>query len=169
MCIVLIIGMVGAVAYYTNLVNDKNARIDYLQSDYYYYKVTHSHSNIEYAYLQDDFDNYKTTHSHLDEDYDILQAPSLLAVNLTGTDNRPLLGMSYLYLSGYICNVGTNTAYNFRLHVVAYQGAGSRIESDFNLDTISGRSWISVNMAGFYYSGNALTNWTLTLRWTATP
>ena len=49
-----------------------------------------------------------------------LKAPKLVKAHLMGGDNRPWFGTPYLHIYGYIVNVGTETAYNCKLHVVAY-------------------------------------------------
>jgi uncharacterized phage infection (PIP) family protein YhgE len=96
-----------------------------------------------------------------------LQAPKLIRVNLKSDDNRPFLGTPYLHVYGEVCNVGTNTAYNSKIHVVAYQSGGVvAMDTYIIIGTISGESWTSVNGSPTY-SGGALTNWTLTLEWTS--
>jgi hypothetical protein len=74
-----------------------------------------------------------------------------------------------LLVSGYVHNVGISTAYNCKIHVIAYQsGRVLAINTDIALGTISGQSQISVN-ASIPYDGSSLINWTLTPRWTASP
>jgi hypothetical protein len=90
----------------------------------------------------------------------------LVKVNLIGSDNRPWLGTPYLYVSGYVVNVGMNIAYNSRVHVVAYQSGGVvAVDTYISLGAIFGNSWTSVGTS-VYYAGSALTSWTLTLEWT---
>ena len=102
----------------------------------------------------------------LQNQIDTLKAPKLIKVNLRADDNRPFLGTPYLHVYGYVCNVGTNTAYNSKIHVVAYQSGGVvAIDTYIILGTISGESWTSVD-ASPTYGGGALTGWTLTLEWT---
>jgi len=82
-CIILLVGTVGAVIYYNNVVNDKNAtynsyvsshihansEFDSLKSDYSSYKTSHSYTDSEYNSLQSTYDSYIATHSHTDSDY----------------------------------------------------------------------------------------------------
>jgi len=63
----------------------------------------------------------------LQNQINVLVAPKLIKVNLKTDDNRPWFGTPYLHVYGYICNVGTNTAYNSNIHVVAYQSGGLRL------------------------------------------
>jgi hypothetical protein len=168
-CIILIAGLGGAMAYYTMIVNDKNTTYDS-------YASNHTQTNSEFNTLNSSYYDYMGTHSHTDSEYDALQsnydsviAPKLIKVHLMSDDNRPWLGTPYLHVYGYVCNVGTNIAYSSKIHVVAYQGGGVvAIDTYITLGTIYGESWTSVD-TNVYYSGSALTSWTITPQWTATP
>ena len=95
-----------------------------------------------------------------------LKAPKLVEVDLNTEDRRPFLQTPYLYVHGYICNVGTELAYNARIHVVAYQSGGVvAIDTYIDLGTIQGETWTTVD-AKIYYSGSALTYWELILECT---
>jgi len=105
--------------------------------------------------------------TYLQNQIDTLKAPKLIKVHLMSDDNRPWLGTPYLHVYGYVCNVGTYTAYSSKIHVVAYQSGGVvAIDTYITLGTIYGESWTSVD-SNIYYSGSALVSWTLTLEWTA--
>ncbi|MEM2915070.1 MAG: hypothetical protein QXH91_06710 [Candidatus Bathyarchaeia archaeon] len=111
--------------------------------------------------------NQQATITNLQNQIDALKAPKLIKVNLRADDNRPWLGTPYLHVYGYICNVGTNTAYSSKIHVVAYQSGGVvAIDTYITLGTIYGESWTSVD-SNIYYSGSELVSWTLTLEWTS--
>ena len=72
----------------------------------------------------------------------------------------------YLHIYGYICNVGTNSAYNCKLHIVAYQSGGVKaIDTYIDLGTIDGESWKSVD-SYIFYSGSPLESWEITPEWT---
>jgi hypothetical protein len=147
---------------------------DALNTEYQNYMATHSYSNSEYDSLQSDYNNYIATHHHTDSEYDALKsesdalkAPKLIKVNLRADDNRPFLATPYLHVYGEICNVGTNRAYNCKLHVVAYQSGGVvAIDTYITLGSIGGESWTSVD-SKIYYSGSALVSWTITPEWTS--
>jgi hypothetical protein len=74
----------------------------------------------------------------------------------------------YLFVSGYVCNVGSETAYNVRLHVIAYQGSVQVINSYYEITDSLGRYDAEYVEANFYYSGPELTpgSWTMTPEWT---
>lgn len=173
-CIILIAGLGGAMAYYTMIINDKD-------STYNSYASNHTHTNSDfntlnstYQGLMSTYNDYVSTHSHTDSEYNDLQnqvnslnAPKLIQVHLMSDDNRPWLTTPYLHVYGYVCNVGTNTAYSSKIHVVAYQSGGVvAIDTYIILGTINGESWKSVDSA-IYYSGSELASWALTLNWTS--
>jgi len=102
-CIILVVGLVGAVAIYTPLINDKDSKISSqasqissLQTDYQNYKLSHSHSDSEYNSLQSTYDDYKSSHSHSDSDYNLLQSMATL-------------GEQQTILNQYTINQGANT------------------------------------------------------------
>ena len=74
--------------------------------------------------------------------------------NYTGQETR-------LYISGEIWNVGTSAARNSRLHVILYQGVTVANDTYVELGTINVGSYVDV-ASNIYYTGNALTDWTLT-------
>jgi uncharacterized protein YoxC len=111
--------------------------------------------------------NQQATITSLQNEINTLKAPKLIKVNLRADDNRPWLGTPYLHVYGYVCNVGTNTAYSSKIHVVAYQSGGVvAIDTYITLGTIYGESWTSVD-SNIYYSGSELVSRTLTLEWTS--
>jgi hypothetical protein len=166
----------GNITNYNSQISDLQNEIASLNSTYNDYVASHQHPNSDYNSLQSTYNNYVNDHSYTNEQYANLQsqiadleAPNLIEVNLKSDDNHPFLGTEYLHVYGEICNVGTNTAYNCKLHVVAYQSGGVvAFDTLILLGTISGKSWTSVD-ASKTYSGSSLTSWTITPQWTATP
>jgi hypothetical protein len=83
-CILLIAGIGGAMAYYSMVINDKNTAYDTyasshshtnsgfntLNETYQDYFGTHSHTNSEYDSLNITYQNYVATHSHTNAEYD---------------------------------------------------------------------------------------------------
>jgi hypothetical protein len=65
-----------------------------------------------------------------------------------------------LYISGEIWNVGTSIARNCKLQVILYQGGVVANATDIPLGIIDVGSYADV-ASNVYYTGNALTNWTL--------
>jgi hypothetical protein len=94
---------------------------------------------------------------------------AIINVGLGAADN-PYGSQPYLHVSGYVCNVGTETAYNVRLHVTANQGSVVAIDQYLDIGTIGRYDSRQVNN-NFYYSGPALTqnSWTMTPEWTTSP
>ncbi|MEM1582070.1 MAG: hypothetical protein QXK89_06130 [Candidatus Bathyarchaeia archaeon] len=100
---------------------------------------------------------------------DSLMMPKLVKVGLEAHDNRTWLGAPYLHVFGYVCNVGTYTALNSTIHVVALQRDGDvAIDAYIDLGEIEGESWRRVD-SKIYYGGSELVNWTLTLEWASPP
>ena len=97
--------------------------------------------------------------SSLNAQVSALEAPRLVKVNVLEDDNRL---WPYLHVYGYICNVASNTAYNCRIHVVAYQSGGVvAIDTYIFIGYIYGYDWRYVDL-NVYYSGSALTSWSIT-------
>lgn len=87
-----------------------------------------------------------------------------------GADDNPYANPPFLHVSGYVCNIGSETAYNVRLHVTAYQGSDQVINDYYNIGTIAKEDSRYVE-AKFYYSGSALNadSWKMTPEWTNAP
>lgn len=145
----------GNITYYNSQINSLNSQVANLQNQI-------SSLNSQISSLNSQIES-------LESQIDSLKAPKLIKVNLRADDNRPWLGTPYLHVYGYICNVGSNLAYNCKLNVIAYQSGGVvAIDTYINLGAISGESWTSID-SDIYYSGSALTSWTITPEWTAEP
>lgn len=126
------------------------SQIDSLNTNYQDYASTHSHSNSEYDALE--------------EERDALKAPKLKIESLFVDDVRPWWGDKYLHVYGEIWNVGTDTAYDCRLHVMAYQGSVLAIDTYIWLGTINGENRKNVD-SKIYYLGSALTKWYIFSEW----
>jgi len=152
-----------------------------LQSTYNNYVIDHSYTNGEYQSLQNQITSLQNQVNDLTSQIQSknaqitslqsqianLQAPNLIKVNLKSDDNHPIFGAEYLHVYGEMCNVGSNTAYNCKLHVVGYQSGGVIAFDTYIVSgAISGYSWTSVD-GSITYNGGALTTWTITLQWTS--
>jgi Na+-transporting NADH:ubiquinone oxidoreductase subunit NqrC len=95
-------------------------------------------------------------------------AARVINVGLGARDDRSNPNDPFLYVSGYVCNIGAETAHNVRLHVTAYQGSVQVINSYYEIADALGREGSKYVEARFYYSGPALTynSWTMTPEWT---
>lgn len=140
--------------------NYLNSTYNSLVSTYNNYVATHHHTDSEY-------NDYTATHSHTDTEYDALKAPNLIKVAWNEVDVHS--GTWHLHVWGAVVNVGTDTAYNCKIHVVCYQGAVIGLDTYVLLYTIAGETskWVDQNL--YYAYGSGLTNWSVTLEWTATP
>jgi len=78
-----------------------------------------------------------------------------------------------LRIEGYVCNVGTETAYKTRIHVVAdYVTGGNAIDSYINIGiggVIYGEDSVSVESDISYSAYADLGSWTITPVWSGTP
>jgi hypothetical protein len=153
------VGLILAIANYTSIINDKDSKIASLQNQMRALQNQVSNLNSQIGSLKDQILN-------LQNQINSLKAPKLIQVDLRADDNRPWFQTPYLHVYGYVCNVGKNPAYNSKIHVVAYQSGGVvAIDTYIALGTMHGESWKRVDTK-VYYSGSALTAWTLTLEWT---
>jgi len=203
-CFLLVVGIGGAMAYYTMKVNDKDNEIAQLTTatgllnnnitklmneksqlqtcldenttllaltqDWLNDNVTLYETQITGAYsqitnLENQVANLNSQIQTLNSQIANLQAPKLIKVNLRADDSRPWLQTPYLHVYGEIVNVGSNTARNCKLHVVAYQGSVVAIDTYITMTNINGESWISVD-SSVYYSGSSLTSSSITAQWT---
>jgi hypothetical protein len=151
-----------------------NSEYDTLQSIYNNYVATHSHTDTEYDALQSAYDNYVATHTHTNTEYDALEserdslkAPKLIKVAWNEVDVHS--GNWHLHVWGAVVNVGTDTAYNCKMHVVCYQGAVIGLDTYVLLYTIAGETSKLVDENLYYAYGSGLTDWSVTLQWTTTP
>jgi competence protein ComGC len=144
-------------------VADLQSQVNSLTTTHDNYVSTHSHSNSEYDTLQSDYNNYMANHHHTDSEYNALEA-SELVTRLGANDERPWLQTPYFHISGEVWNVGTNAAYNCKLHIIIYQGAVVAEDTYINLGTINGKTFTSVD-SKIYYEGSELTNWEILPEW----
>ena len=176
--IIVLVGLVGAIADYTSVINNKDSQIQtltnqknqlqtWLKGNITYYNSQIASLQNQISNLNSQINSLNAQITNLQNQINSLKAPKLIKVDLRAEDNRPWLQTPYLHVYGYVCNVGTNTAYNSKIHVIAYQSGGVvAIDTYITLGSISGESWTSVD-TNVYYSGSALTGWTLTLEWTS--
>jgi DNA gyrase/topoisomerase IV subunit A len=153
-----------------NQIINLNTTIEELQSEYNDYMATHGYTNDEYWDLYTNYTHENWWHHYYKNKTEELEAPKLIKVHLMSDDVRHVYPWDpdhHLHVYGYVCNVGTNTAYSSKIHVVAYQSGGVvAIDTYITLGTINGESWTSKD-SSIYYSGSELVSWTLTLEWTA--
>ena len=152
-CIILVAGIGGVMAYYTMQINNKNAMYDS-------YVSAHSHTNTEFNTLQS---NYTSLNSQVAS----LQAPKLVKVYLQSDDGGLPFQSRRLHIYGSLVNVGTNPAYNSKLHVVAYISQVVAIDTYIELGRINGESSTYIDQTITYSGGTPLSSWTITPQWTS--
>jgi len=164
LCIILVAGIAGAVANYTMVVNNKDNIIQTKDSEIQ--TLTNQKNQLQ-TWLTGNITNLGSQITSLQNQLNTLKAPKLISA-LNSEDVHT--GTWHLHVWGAVWNVGTDTAYNCRIHVVAYQDSTVRADTYIILGTISGEGWKWVDENPVYYvGGGALASWTLTLEWTTTP
>ena len=120
--------------------------------------------------LQNQINTLQTDKTNLQNQINTLKAPQLVKIHLEETDNRIWVSIEppYFHLRSIVVNLGSNTAYDCKLHVVLYHGAVITKETDILLGSISGKNWKSIDER-IYYTGSALTDCTVMPEWSATP
>ena len=78
----------------------------------------------------------------------------------TPAAGHPWSGVIRFYISGEVWNLGTGAARDCRLHVTLYQGETVANDTYVELGTINAGTYVDV-ATNIYYSGEALTNWTI--------
>ena len=180
LCIVFVAGLGATIASYTSIINSKdNAQQDYVS--------THSHDNNEFNSLDASLDDYRATHSYTNSQYDAyaanhhhsdqefnsaVTAPKLVTIDVQTEDNWQALWYeppSNFVIYGYVANAGTDTAYNAKIHVVAYYIDNAIAIDDYvTLAAVNGGSWTTFSST-FVYNGGPIAHWTATPEWTTTP
>jgi hypothetical protein len=161
-CVLLVAGLGGAIAYYTRTIDNKNSDYSSLQN--------------EYNNLTSTYNDYTSTHSHTDTDYNSLQTeynsmwnPLLITIGMSAVWQGHFLSPPTLNSNGYVVNVHNNWAYNCQLLVVAYGlGGVLMINESIPMGTIAGQGYYQVS-EDIAYSSGSISSYTLTPIWTATP
>jgi hypothetical protein len=138
---------------------------EWLRENVSYYEGEISSLREELEFRELEVEALKAQVAELQSRLEALRGARLIMVNLKGEDVRPFLGNPYLHVYGAVCNVGFETAYNSRLHVVAYQADGVvAIDTYVILGDVEAGTWRNVD-AKIYYTGGALANWIMTPEW----
>ena len=147
-------------------VSDLQAQIASLQNQINDLQSQLSQKNANINSLNSQITSLNSQINSLNSQLDSLKGAKVVKVNLKADDSRPFLGTPNLHVYGELCNVGIDTAYNVKLHVVAYQSGGVvAIDTYIVVGSMNGESWTSVNGAPTY-GGDSLTSWTITPEWT---
>jgi len=169
-CIILIAGIGGAMAYYTMTINNKDSIYDN-------YASSHSHTDSDYNALNSTYYNYVGNYTHSNSEYDSLLSDynSLTVASLT-TVGLDVTNFNYywfwdppshLTINGYIFNMGTDTAYNCKLHVKVWSSTNTLlIDTTIDYGSITGRSYTTITPnTEVPYTGSG-SYWQVTPEWT---
>lgn len=149
------------------VISQKNSEISQKNSDISNLNSQIAQKNSEISSLESQINSLNSQVASLESQIEDLEAAKVIKVGLVGTDERPFLQTPYLHVEGFICNVGKDTAYNVRIHVVAYQGGVVAIDTYINKASLSGEYWSAVNENIYYeFASPELTSWTITPEWT---
>lgn len=140
---------------------DLQSQLDSLNTTHQNYVSIHSHSNLEYAILENQIANLQDQTNSLQTQINHLKSAKLILVNLYGTDIRLPLTPPYFYVEGEVVNVGTDYAFNCKLHVILYQGAIVAIDTYLELGTIIGEGYTTVD-SKITYLGGEITSQSIT-------
>jgi hypothetical protein len=89
----------------------------------------------------------------------------LVSIDMKYNDNRTDPSAPFLQVTGYICNVGTNTANNCVLQVTATRSDDSTgIDSSANIESLQAGAYTKVDVQ-FPYHGTPLIAFTSNLEW----
>ncbi len=155
----------------TQIANDNN-QISQLLNETENLESQTTRFEKQIANLQNQTNDLKTENSELQTNNSKLQSqlsslseetiPPRLVTRLGATDMRfSYPGQSIrLYISGEVWNVGATMAENCSLHAILYQGSAVAKDTYVLLGDIAGGSFTDVT-ANIYYTGIALTNWTI--------
>jgi archaellum component FlaC len=162
----------GNITYYSSQIASLQAKISDLQNQMSQKEtqITGLQNQISekdktIAEMNTEISNLKIQITNLQSQIDTLKAPKLIGVDLRVEDVRPWLQTPYLHVYGYVCNVGKNTAYDSKIHVVLYQSGGVIAkETDIILGAIPGESYVHVDV-NVYYTGSPIVNNKITLYW----
>ena len=171
---VLIVALVVSnVWVYTTLqtqVDGLQGQVSSLNATYLDYVASHSYTDTEHESLNSTYNDYVATHSHTDTAYEALEDErdafkegKMNLLNLQSSDEWSL-DAPYLRFYGEVWNVGTDGAYDCRIHVTAYQDAVKAIDSWIGLGTIPGENKKSLDV-DIDYEGAPLTAWNVSAYW----
>lgn len=146
------------------LTNEKNQLQTWLDGNITALNAKITTLEVANANLETEYANLQAEYEALTSEYYELKAPKLSLLSLYSKDERPMIGTPHLHIYGEVWNVGTDTAYDCKLHVVAYQGDVKAIDTEILLGTIYGENKKAVD-SNIYYSGDPLTMWSITPKW----
>ena len=158
LCSILMVALFYSVVTYTRMLQDKDSIIASLSG-------VGSDKDTIISDLQNQINQKNSQISSLNSQIDSLKSAKVVSVNLKAEDSRPFLQTPRVHVYGYVVNVGTNTAFNKKIHVVLYQSGGVVAEDTYiNLGSVGGEQAISVD-TNVFYEGSEIVDDSITLEW----
>jgi len=157
-CLVLLVGLVITLAYYSTVLKDKDAQIRelmnqntqlqlWLQENTTYYRTQIEELNTRITKLVNETEYLNKTVAEL-------KAPQLHEVGFEWEKHEPAVGQHYMRVKGSVFNSGVYTAKNVQIYVWLYDDNNTLIASQLiYLGDIPGKTYVSFSM-NIYYSGH---------------
>jgi flagellar basal body-associated protein FliL len=115
-CIILVAGIGGVMAYYMRTVTDKNITYDSLQSAYNDYVANHHYTDSEHFSLQSTYNDYVSSHHNTNSEYDSLQAQNTNLQNeVDDLDAIVHIAKSSTWTNSEIINQPANSYWSFSI------------------------------------------------------
>ena len=183
LCIVFVVALVVSVFYYSSVLNSKDTEITSLSSQVETKNVEISSLNSQLTAKDTEVSNLNSQISAKNDEISGLnsqidakdsqisdlqsQLDDLNAANLVWSPFEVRINQGFFMISGFICNTGTETAHDVRLHVVAHAVNGTTIIDSYKeVGSINGKQIANVGGGlDIYYGGSLLGDWTITPEW----
>ncbi len=156
-CLVLLVGLVVTLAYYSTVLKDKDAQIQelmnqntqlqlWLQENTTYYRTRIEELNTRITELVNETEYLNKTVAEL-------KAPQLHEVGFEWEKHEPAVGLHYMRVKGSVFNSGVYTAKNVQIYIWLYDDNNTLIASQIiYLGDIPGKTYASFSV-DIYYSG----------------
>lgn len=155
-CIALLVGLVAVLAYYSNILGEKDAQIQTLTNQNIQLMLNITHYEMVINSLNDQISRLSSEVEYLNKTVTELEAPQLHEVNFKWNRYEPPIGQHYMRVEGSIFNSGIRTAKNVQMYVWLYNKENTLIGSQvIHMGDISGKSYVSFS-ADIYYSGSCV-------------
>jgi cell division protein FtsB len=173
LCAVLAVTLVLSYFNYSDTLNVKDSQLDTKNAEISSLNSQLDSKNAEVSSLNSQVDsknneiaNLNSQLNDLQDQNDALTAPNLVCSRFDVNINE-----GFFMISGYVCNTGTETAQDVKLHVIAFGVDGTKlIDSYKELGSIQGKQMVSAGSGlDIYYGGALLDSWTITPEWSNMP
>lgn len=171
-CILLLVGLIGAVVYYSSTIQsknseitDKSSQIASLDSEISSKNALISSLNTQIADNNSTISSLSSQVSSLQSQVDSLKAVQLQKVDVLWSDNHPSSGLPYVNIHGYIFNSGSQTAWAVYVTVYIYDASGTLLKTHvIQLGAIVGKDYQEFD-ENIEYSGGVANSLTIDLNY----